>query len=158
MSCRFAAPCELIGRPCSSSAVSLLMLALSECRSSTFDAIGVPLALYQGPLPIRSRALTSGIEVLRYARHGRLPAPAFAASVWQCLSAPANPPRLPPIPEPVLLTKKLMDWPCAVTGADTGAVSATPSAIMTSVRLFLIVLPPFAGTILTSRRPQVTQM
>src|SRR5687768_7227562 len=81
MSCRLGPPCGLIWRPCSSSAVSLLMLALSECSSATLEAIRAPLALYQGPDPIRSRALTlPGPLVLRYACHIRLPAPALAAS------------------------------------------------------------------------------
>jgi hypothetical protein len=43
---------------------------------------------------------------------------------------------LPPLPEPALLTKKLMDCPCAVTGADAGAASATPNAIVKNIRFF----------------------
>ncbi len=43
--------------PFSVSWVSFVRLFLSECRSSTSFAIITPLALYQGPLPMRSRAL-----------------------------------------------------------------------------------------------------
>ena len=38
----------------------------------------------------------------------RCPAPAVAASVWQCLSAPARPPKSAPLPLPALVTKKLI--------------------------------------------------
>src|SRR3569832_1641593 len=41
-----------------SGAVSLLMLFASECRSATLRAMSTPFALYQGPLPMRSRAFT----------------------------------------------------------------------------------------------------
>ena len=40
------------------SAVCLLTLLEAECRSSTLLAMVTPLALIQGPLPMRSRALT----------------------------------------------------------------------------------------------------
>src|SRR4051794_985014 len=75
--------------------------------------MSVPLELYQGPGPIRSRALTAGCPlaavVLRYARHVRVAAPAAPdafASAAQCASAPASPPRLAPSPLPTLVTKK----------------------------------------------------
>ena len=42
--------------PFSSNAVCFVRLLLAECRSSTFLAIITPLALCQGPAPIRSRA------------------------------------------------------------------------------------------------------
>ena len=50
---------------------------------------------------------------------------------------PANPPRLPPVPEPLLLTKKLIDWPWAV-------YRATPHAQRDHEKrqTFRIVLPP----------------
>src|SRR5271165_4874676 len=38
-----------------------------------------------------------------------LPAPTALAKAWQCASAPANPPRLPPLPIGGLVTKKLME-------------------------------------------------
>ena len=70
----------------------------------------------QGQPRQRSDAIPGGMSVgwpaaaaaLRYARHVRLPAPAAAASVWQCLSAPASPPRLAPLPGPALVMKKLI--------------------------------------------------
>jgi hypothetical protein len=40
--------------------------------------------------------------------HVRVPAPTPAASDWQWASAPASPPRSPPLPKPVLVTKKRM--------------------------------------------------
>src|SRR4029079_16520238 len=64
MSCSFGvSPRPLIGLPFSSSAVCLLMLTLSECRSLTFFATTTPCALRQGPLPMRSRAFTPGAPV-----------------------------------------------------------------------------------------------
>jgi len=45
-------------RPFSSSAVSFVTLLPAECRSSTLLAITTPFAFCQGPLPMRSRALT----------------------------------------------------------------------------------------------------
>ncbi len=45
--------------PSRSGSWSLLSLLLSLCRSSTLEAISTPLTLYQGPLPIRSRAFTA---------------------------------------------------------------------------------------------------
>jgi hypothetical protein len=44
--------------PFSSSTVSLLMLFASECNSARLRAMSTPLMLYQGPVPMRSRALT----------------------------------------------------------------------------------------------------
>src|ERR1700693_5648220 len=38
----------------------------------------------------------------------RFPAPAAVASTWQCASAPASPPRLPPSPTGSLVTKKFI--------------------------------------------------
>src|SRR5262245_22157207 len=89
MSCWFGVlPTPLTSAPFSVSALGLRTLlrsrSRSPCRSATFHAISCPLALYQGPLPMRSRALTGpcvpAATVLRYARHVRLPAPAAAAS------------------------------------------------------------------------------
>jgi hypothetical protein len=61
---------------------------------------------------MRSRAFTAGWPgracVLKYACQVRFPAPAAVASVWQCASAPANPPRLPPSPMVWLVTKKFI--------------------------------------------------
>src|SRR5688572_8186706 len=75
-----------------------------------------PFAFIHGPVPIRSFALTAGCPAaaaaLRYARQVRLPAPAAAASVWQCLSAPLRPPKLAPLPEPTLVTKNVIGFGC----------------------------------------------
>src|SRR3954471_7997732 len=73
MSCIFTlSPRPLTISPFSVKAVSLVMLAFSECRSSTLLPTITPLALCHGPLPMRSRALMPasppGIVVLRYAR------------------------------------------------------------------------------------------
>src|SRR5262249_61267334 len=58
MSCSLgSSPIPLTSSPSSSSAVSLLMLLFALCRWSTFSAMTTPLALRQGPRPIRSRAL-----------------------------------------------------------------------------------------------------
>src|SRR5947207_9954140 len=71
ISCWFGvSPRPLIGLPFSSSAVSLLTLFLSLCRSATLAAISTPLAFDHGPLPIRSLALTPPWPcVQRYACH-----------------------------------------------------------------------------------------
>src|SRR5690242_6853827 len=113
MSCSFGwSPRPLIGWPFSSSAVCLLMLACSECRSSRFFATITPFALYQGPLPMRSRALTPasppGSAVLRYAFQLLCVDPAALASALQCASAPSSPPRFAPLPLPALVTKNVM--------------------------------------------------
>src|SRR5688572_29760447 len=68
-----------------------------------------PFTLCHGPLPMRSRAFTASAPcVLRYARHVRPPAPTAVASAWQCASAPASPPRLPPLPSPTLVMKNVI--------------------------------------------------
>src|SRR5688572_9295629 len=54
------------------------------------------------------RLLASTVLVDRYARQVLLPAPTACASDWQCASAPAKPPKLPPLPGFELVTKKLM--------------------------------------------------
>src|SRR3954447_25711904 len=81
MSCWLGvSPRTLVGSPFSLSPVSLLILLLSLCRSSTFCAMTTPLAFFHGPGPMRSRALRgppcAAALVLRYARQVLLPAPA----------------------------------------------------------------------------------
>src|SRR5262249_43039178 len=102
--------------PRSVSDVCMPSLLLSLCRSSTFCATTSPLKFCQGPFPIRSRALTgppcAPALVLRYARQVLLPAPAAVASVWQWRSAPSRPPRSPPLPGPVEVTKKVILGDC----------------------------------------------
>src|SRR6185503_20131075 len=116
MSWRFGvSPTPLTVSPFSFSAVTLVRLlprraasSVSPCRSATFCATRAPLALYQGPAPMRSRAFTAGwplaAAALRYACQV-LVLPAAVASVWQMRSAPASPPRSAPLPEPALATK-----------------------------------------------------
>src|SRR5262249_24816296 len=59
MSCSFGvSPRPFTGSPFSVRAVSLLILALAECRSPRLFATTTPFALRQGPFPLRSRALT----------------------------------------------------------------------------------------------------
>src|SRR5690606_21576506 len=92
--------------PFSVRAVAAVILLLSLCRSATFWAISSPFTLCQGPLPMRSFAST--VLVDRYARQVLPPAPTACARDWQCASAPAKPPKSPPLPGFVLVTKKLM--------------------------------------------------
>src|SRR5688572_25641356 len=119
--CRVPSACEPVrmscwlpgtGVPFSVSDVSPPRLLASELRSATDLATTTPFVFIHGPLPMRSRALTAGwpaaAAALKYARHVRLPAPAAAASVWHCLSAPASPPRFAPLPGPALVMKKLI--------------------------------------------------
>ena len=54
-------PLALMVSPFSLSPVSLLILLLLLCKSSTSFAMTTPLAFCQGPLPIRSSALTAGL-------------------------------------------------------------------------------------------------
>src|SRR5215471_10444119 len=117
-SCLFGvSPRPLTTSPFSFSAVCLVRL-LWPCSSSRSLAITTPLAFCHGPFPMRSRALTAGWPsvpcVLRYACQRRLPAPTACASSWQSRSAPVKPPRSAPLPEPVLVTKKLISacWAC----------------------------------------------
>src|SRR3954454_18884704 len=59
-SCQFGVePTPEIILPRSVSELAGPSLLLSLCRSATLVAITVPLAFCQGPLPIRSRALTA---------------------------------------------------------------------------------------------------
>src|SRR4029077_1661509 len=95
-----------------------LVRPLVPCSSATSLAIVTPFAFTQGPLPMRSRALTAPAPcVERYARHVLAPAPADAASRWQSWSAPARPPRSAPLPSPALVTKKDIVACCASAGA-----------------------------------------
>src|SRR5437867_1938107 len=82
MSCMFGvSPRPLTFSPFSVSAVSLVRLFLPWSSATSF-AMTAPLAFCQGPLPMRSRALTApGPCVLRYACHVLLLAPAACASV-----------------------------------------------------------------------------
>src|SRR5262252_6676539 len=128
--------------PVSVSAVCLVMRWLMPCNSSRSEAIKTPFALYQGPLPMRSRALTAdpppAALVLRYARHVRLPAFTAFARAWQILSAPSSPPRLAPLPDPVLVTKKLIG-PVSGGGIEAQAVSAAmATTVVMSACLFTI--------------------
>src|SRR2546427_4113995 len=79
-------PTPLIVSPFSVRAVCLFRLLLFPCRSARLFAISSPFELYQGPVPMRSRAwrmvtALSPARVLRYACHVFvLPIP--SASVW----------------------------------------------------------------------------
>src|SRR5690349_17734214 len=58
---------------------------------------------------MRSRAFSAPEPwVDKYACQVFDPAPAALASCWQCLSAPARPPRSAPLPEPALVTKNVI--------------------------------------------------
>ena len=84
MSCSLGvSPRPLITLPRSSSADSLLRL-LPLCRWATSRAMSTPLALYQGPLPMRSRALTAGTRRVaarrRRSGHAQVGPPGTAAT------------------------------------------------------------------------------
>src|SRR5688572_8188006 len=125
MSCRFGAkPLPGIWLPRSSSAVNAAIRFAELCSWSTFCAICAPRTLNHGPEPIRSRALTAFCPcVLRYARQVRAPCPAAWARSWQIRSAPARPPKLPPLPEPRLVRKNDI-------GPVGGCASAKPTPTM----------------------------
>jgi hypothetical protein len=68
-----------------------------------------PLALYQGPAPIRSRAEMPRLPsayVLKYLGYVWPLLPAAVAKAAQCASAPFSPPRLAPEPSPELVMKE----------------------------------------------------
>src|SRR5882724_4572110 len=150
MSCMFGlSPLALMVSPFSLSPVSLLILLLLLCRSSTSLAMTTPLVFCHGPLPMRSRALTAGLPsaalVLKYACHV-LPAPTAWASAWQCLSAPAKPPRSAPLPEPTLVMKKVMlvfgSCELAIKLSDS---STTNTARETHMLVFIVTLLSLVG-------------
>src|SRR5262245_20314556 len=89
------------------------------------------------------RVLASTVLVDRYACQVLPPAPTPCASDWQCASAPARPPRLPPLPGFELETKKLM----LPAGACASAMpTPTPKAASppTTVSRFIVI--PLYGT------------
>src|SRR5262249_46893947 len=95
MSCIFTlSPRPLTISPFPLSAISLVILASSECRSSTLLPTTLPLAFCHGPLPMRSRALMPapppGIVVLKYARQLVCVEPADLARAAQCASRPPH--------------------------------------------------------------------
>src|SRR4029434_7348935 len=106
------AHCPLIRRPFSS--MRSAALPVRECSSSRFLATSTPLALRQGPMPIRLRAstglppLAGSWSALRYARQSWPPAPAAVANCWHIASAPPRPPRFPVVLRE-LVTKKVME-------------------------------------------------
>jgi hypothetical protein len=108
-----------------SSSEAAFARAFVPWSAARFSTARTHLALYHGHLPIRPRASTHGVDpdrvVLRYARHVRSPAPTLIASVWQYASAPARPPRSPPLPGFTLVMKKLIFAPdSVVTTHDDG--------------------------------------
>ena len=64
-------------------------------------------------------------------------APAAAASIWQCASAPASPPRFPPSPGPTLVTKNPIGACCA--SAILGLVASVSNATTATMQNILIV-------------------
>ena len=78
MSCRFgSSPRPFTTAPVSSSAVSLEIALPSPCSAATSSAITTPAAFTQGPVPMRSRALTVLVE--RYAAQVLPATPAASA-------------------------------------------------------------------------------
>src|SRR6266516_3296288 len=68
-----------------------------------------------------------------------LPAPTAVANVRQCLSAPARPPKSAPLPEPVLVTKKVIADCCAVA-TPTQSINSTIDASVPNCRVIIGVL------------------
>src|SRR6516165_12168324 len=115
MSCSlgFGDPGQAPGTGCPRSSTNKIGFPLRSWRSARSFPTIRPLALNQGPLPIRSRALVGLLllpgsrSTLKYARHVLSPYPTAVAKVWQIRSAPAKPPRLPVLLL-ALVTKKPM--------------------------------------------------
>ena len=79
-------------------------------------------------------------------RQVRFPAPAAAASDWQCRSAPSRPPRLAPLPGPELVTKNDISLPSA-------AVTVAPHRNGEAARTASIFVPlRIVGSFLLSER------
>src|SRR5687767_16027370 len=95
-----------------------------------------PFTLYQGPLPMRDFA--SAVLVDRYACQVLPPAPTAAASDWQWASAPARPPRLPPLPGFALVTKKLMFAAGACASATPTPTANTARPLSTWIRFIVV--------------------
>jgi hypothetical protein len=99
---------------CPRSSTNKIGFPLRSWRSMRSLPTISPLALNQGPLPIRSRAsvglllFAGSRSTLKYARHVLSPCPTAVAKVWQIRSAPAKPPRLP-----VLLLALVTKNPCS---------------------------------------------
>src|SRR5262245_38843081 len=87
------------------------------------------------------RLLASTVLVDRYACHVLPPAPTACASAWQCASAPAKPPRLPPLPGFALVTKKLM-FPAGACASATPTPRAN-TASPPNTWIPFILNPPF---------------
>src|SRR5688572_19353095 len=113
-----------------------------------------PSALYQGPLPIRSRAFTAGVVgvavVLRYARQVWSPDPSAFASAWQWPSAPARPPRSPPRPSPTLVTKNVVTDLAPPIGRDCGTLSVPVTGPLAVPVRVSSLCPPHADRIKTA--------
>src|SRR5262245_52191696 len=90
-------------------------LGRSPTRLVRFADHNRPLRSYQGPVPMRSIAFIVG--VLRNACHTLFfwQAETCSAAVWQILSAPAMPPRLPPYAENIALPASAP--PCRMSSA-----------------------------------------
>src|SRR4051812_23202019 len=74
-------------------------------RVVTFVATTSPFWFFHGPGPMRSFAFVP--VTLRKAAHLWSPACTAVARSWHFLSAPSRPPRLPPVPAGVLVTKNV---------------------------------------------------
>ena len=74
----------------------------------------------------------------------------IAASCWQCLSAPASPPRSAPLPGPALVTKNVIFACCADAGATHR--NARHAATGAPIRTTVILIPPGIGE---ARRPAI---
>src|SRR5262245_8459977 len=128
-----------------------------ECSSSRFLATSTPLALRQGPMPMRLRASTGPPPLagswlaLRYARHSWPPAPAEVANRWHNASAPLRPPIFPVVLV-VLVTKKVME-PVGLDGMVL-LFAPHPAASMqraTADHVFIVFSAPPARNRLPSR-------
>src|SRR5258708_40102339 len=123
-----------------------------------------PLEFCQGPLPMRSRALTvlSGaarlVLVERYACQVLPPAPTVAASFWQWASAPSRPPRSAPLPGPALVTKKVMlgacGGCCCACAIPPKASSVTEASMAKRNELCILVLPVIVDFDLSGEVPK----
>jgi len=70
-----------------------------------------------------------------YACHIAAPRPAPAASIWQCASAPAIPPRLAPLPGPALVTKNVMS---AGPGGAVAQLASNPNPATATAMLRIL--------------------
>ncbi len=133
--------------PFSVSEFSLPSLLLSLWRSATFCATITPLALYQGPLPMRSLAFTAAWPpAADGAQIGAPRAVPGTGAAWPASDSARRRRRdrrgCAPLPDPALVMKKPSGWACVFTVADVPVSPRPITATPRSIRRIAVLLVP----------------